>query len=77
LSEPGGVVITQVEPGSAADEAGIQRGDIIREVNGQSIRSLGDYRAVLAKLTKGDVIRLLIKRGERNIYLTMRGPKGE
>lgn len=77
LSEPGGVVVSQVEPGSAADEAGIQRGDIIREANGQNIRNLGDYRAVLAKAKKGDLIRLLIKRGERNIYLTMRGPKGE
>jgi serine protease Do len=77
LSEPGGVVVTQVEPGSAADEAGIQRGDIIREVNGQNIRNPGDYRAALANVKKGDLLRLLIKRGERNIYLTMRGPKGE
>jgi serine protease Do len=70
-------VVTQVEPGSAADEAGIQRGDIIREVNGQNIRNPGDYRAALANVKKGDLLRLLIKRGERNIYLTMRGPKGE
>jgi len=77
LSEPGGVVVSQVEPGSAADEAGIQRGDIIREVNGQNIQNIGDYRSAVAKVKKGDIVRLLIKRGERNLYLTMRGAKKE
>ncbi len=77
LSEPGGVVVSQVEPGSAADEAGIQRGDIIREVNGQNIQNIGDYRSAVAKVKKGDLVRLLIKRGERNLYLTMRGAKKE
>jgi serine protease Do len=66
-----------VEPGSAADEAGIQRGDVVREVNGQVIRRLSDYRAALAKVKKGEIIRLLIKRGERSIYLTIRGSKEE
>jgi len=77
LSEPGGLVVSRVEPGSAADEAGIQRGDVVREVNGQVIRRLSDYRAALAKVKKGEIIRLLIKRGERSIYLTIRGSKEE
>jgi serine protease Do len=77
LSEQGGVVVSQVEPGSAADEAGVRRGDVIREVNGQEIRSLMDYRAALARLKKGEVIRLSIKRGERVFYATLRAPKEE
>jgi serine protease Do len=68
-------VVNQVEPGSVADEAGVQRGDIIREVNGQNIRNVEDYRSVLTKVKKGEVIRLLVRRGERNLYLTIRGPK--
>jgi serine protease Do len=75
LSEPGGIVVNQVEPGSVADEAGVQRGDLIREVNGQNIRNVEDYRSALTKVKKGEVIRLLVRRGERNLYLTIRGPK--
>ena len=75
LSDSSGVVVNQVEPGSAADEAGVQRGDVIREVSGQNIRNVEDYRSALTKVKKGDVIRLLVRRGERNLYLTIRGPK--
>jgi len=75
LSDSSGVVVNQVEPGSAADEAGVQRGDIIREVNGRNIRTVEDYRSALTKVRKAEVIRLLVRRGERNLYLTIRGPK--
>jgi serine protease Do len=75
LSDSSGVVVNQVEPGSVSDEAGVQRGDIIREVNGQNIRNVEDYRSALTKVKKGDVTRLLVRRGERNLYLTIRGPK--
>jgi len=77
LNELMGVVVSQLEPGGAADEAGIQRGDVIREVNGYFIRNHSDYRAALAKLKKGEIIRLLVRRGERNLYLTIRNSKGE
>jgi serine protease Do len=75
LAEPGGVVVTLVEPGSTGDEAGVQRGDIIREVNGRSIRKLSDYEAAIFKIKKGEIIRFFIKRGERNLYITLRVPK--
>jgi serine protease Do len=61
-----------VESGSPADEAGLQRGDIIQEINGQAIRKLGDYQAAIGKVKKDEVVRLLVKRGERNIYLAFR-----
>ena len=72
LKEPGGVIVTQVESGSPADEAGLQRGDIIQEINGQAIRKLDDYQAAIGKVKKDEVVRLLVKRGERNIYLAFR-----
>jgi serine protease Do len=74
LKDPGGVVVSQVEPGSAAEEAGVQRGDIIREMNGQPIRRLSDYQNAVGKSKKDEVIRLLIKRGERSLYLAFRAP---
>ncbi len=75
LGDLQGVVVSQVEAGSAADEAGIQRGDVIREINGQMIRKLSDYQAALAKLKKDEIVRLLVRRGERNLYLTLRSAK--
>jgi serine protease Do len=75
MAEAGGVVVTLVEPGSTADEAGIQRGDIIREVNGRSVRKLNDYQAAISKIKKGEIIRFFVKRGERNLYITLRVPK--
>lgn len=75
LGDAGGVVVTQVESGSPADEGGLQRGDIIREVNGQAIRKLGDYQTAIGKIKKGEVARVLVKRGERSLYLTLRAPK--
>ena len=77
LNELTGVVVSQVEPGGAADEAGVQRGDVIREVNGNLVRNPSDYRAALTKVKKGEIVRLLIRRGERNLYLTVRNSKGE
>lgn len=77
LPEPGGVVVTQVEPGSVADEAGVQRGDAVQEINGESIRKVGDYQSALAKAKKSEIIRLLIKRGERNLYITIRTNKNK
>lgn len=75
LKEPGGVVVTQVEAGSAAEEAGVQRGDVIREMNGQPIRKLSDYQGAVDKVKKDQVVRLLIKRGERSLYLAFRAPR--
>jgi serine protease Do len=75
LREPGGVIVSQVESGSPADEAGVQRGDIIQEINGQPIRKLSDYQSALAKVKKDEMVRLLVKRGERNLYLAFRSNK--
>ncbi len=74
LKEPGGVIVTQVESGSSADEAGVQRGDILREFNGQPLRKLSEYQSAVSKVKKDDVVRLLVRRGERNLYLAFRAP---
>ncbi len=36
---PGGVVVTSVVPGSTADRAGLVRGDVVEEVNRQSVQT--------------------------------------
>ncbi|HEU4618576.1 MAG TPA: DegQ family serine endoprotease, partial [Gammaproteobacteria bacterium] len=48
-----GAVVASVQPGSAAEEAGLQRGDIIEEVNRQKIRSAEDLVGIVRSLKSG------------------------
>ena len=64
----GGLVITEVKPGSAADEAGSVVGSIIIEINGQRPDSLKKYTSVISGIKKGDVVRLLLKRPDGSIH---------
>ncbi len=56
-----GVVITSVEKNSTAFEQGLKQGDIILAVNGEEIRELSDYSAVLAKAFAQEKIDNLTK----------------
>ena len=52
-----------------AEGADVRTGDLVVEVNGQEIKNSQDYSNVVGKLKKGEVVRLLIKRGMGTIYL--------
>lgn len=64
----GGLVITEVKPGSSAEEVGTAPGSIIIEINGQRPDSIEKYRLVVAKTGKGDIVRLLLKRPDGSVY---------
>jgi serine protease Do len=64
----GGLVITEVKPGSPAEEAGTIAGSIIVEINGQRPDSLEKYSAIVSRIKKGDVVRLLLKRPDGSIH---------
>jgi serine protease Do len=69
----GGLVITEVKPGSAADESGTVSGSIIIEINGQRPDSLDKYNSIVSLLKKGDVVRLLLKRPDGSVhYIAMK-----
>lgn len=55
IEEKKGVVIVDVEPGSNADEAGLMPGDIILQINKQSLRNMSDYNKIIKSL-KGDAL---------------------
>jgi serine protease Do len=63
-----GLVITEVKPGSPAEEAGTLAGSIIVEINGQRPDSLGKYSSVVSTIKKGDVVRLLLKRPDGSVH---------
>ena len=57
-----GVLITDVEAGGKGALAGIQRGDLIKEINHTPVTTLKDYRTQMSKVKTGDTVQLLIKR---------------
>jgi S1-C subfamily serine protease len=63
-----------VERGSPAAEAGIRPGDLIMEINTQSIKTEKDYDKAISQLKKGTPARVLIKRRGRTLYLTVEVP---
>jgi serine protease Do len=75
LKETKGVVVMRVIPGSAAAEAGLRPGDVILEVNGQTLQSVSDYQRHTKRLQPGAYARLLIKRSGHTLYITMEIPK--
>ena len=72
LEKTEGVVVSAVEPGSAADEAGIRRGDVIVEVDRKPIRSLDEYKKSIAAIRKGRGVLFLVRRGESTLFLALK-----
>jgi serine protease Do len=67
-----GVVVTEVQPESLADRAGIVEGDLIREVNGVRIAGVSDYGKAVASVKKGDYLKLLLRRGDASLFVALR-----
>jgi serine protease Do len=72
LEKAEGVVVTAVEPGSAADEAGIRRGDVILEIDRRPIRSVDEYKKSVAGIRKGKGVLFLVRRGESTLFLALK-----
>jgi serine protease Do len=68
LEKETGVVVTRVEPGSAAENAGIQTGDVIREVNRKPVKDVEDFVQKIEKAKVQDSVLLLLQRGQNNLF---------
>ena len=62
LDETSGVMVVGVVPDSKADAAGIQKGDLIIEINHQTVASVKDFKNLIDQNKKADGISLLVKR---------------
>ncbi|HQS30445.1 MAG: peptidase [Polaromonas sp. 39-63-203] len=58
LDKPEGALVSSVEKGGPADKAGLEAGDVIRQVNGQPIVSSGDLPAIIGLAAPGDSVKL-------------------
>lgn len=59
---PTGVYVYQVMKGSAAEEAGLQQGDIITEFDGQKITSMSELKQYIASHKAGDKVEITYER---------------
>ncbi len=65
-----GAIVTSVEPGSAAQKAGLKPGDIVTEVNGRPIRNATDLRNAIGLLRVGDKVRMKVVRDGKTLQLS-------
>lgn len=72
LSKARGLVITDVIPGSPADDMGLTSGDIILEANRKEVSTVQEWEEVINKLTPGDTLLLLIFRSNRTTYVPLK-----
>ena len=70
-----GVVIREVIRGSVAENAGLQRGDLIMRVNRARINSVEDFEKSIAEIEPGGVVLLQIKRNGRRMIVDFTMPK--
>ena len=71
-----GAVIEQVQPGSSADNAQLQRGDIILEVNRHKVQSAEDVKQALSNVPKGEDALLLVYSNGGNSFRVLHAPEG-
>lgn len=64
-----GVRAENVIPGRPADKAGMKKGDVIIEINSKPVKDLYEYMERLGELKKGDLIDVIVMRGEEKITL--------
>jgi serine protease Do len=76
LRSPEGVVVVRVEDEGPAAEAGLQRGDVIRELNRQRVRGMADWDRVVRELKPGDRVTVLLQRGQQALYVAFTVARG-
>jgi serine protease Do len=68
LKKGSGIVVTRVEPGSPAADAGILAGDVIQEVNQKPVKDVSDFKQKVEKGKGQESILLLVQRQGTSLF---------
>jgi serine protease Do len=71
LKEAEGFIVVYVERRSPAWQAGLQKGDILLEVDGKSLKNVADVRLLLLSHRVGDKLTLIVQRNGRRLTLIL------
>ena len=67
LRDKDGVLLLDIEPGSAADDGGLRKGDVVKKIAGKEVRTLADYEKAVKNLDKTDKpVVFLVKRQDQS-----------
>ncbi|MAE05305.1 MAG: serine protease Do [Nitrospinae bacterium] len=66
-----GVVVTAVVSGGASDSIGIRPGDVIRQVNGQSIGNVESFREMVVRAREFPRVQLIVQRRNEGYNVTL------
>jgi serine protease Do len=66
-----GVVVSEVQPDSPAERAGLRAGDLIREINRKSVKSVQDFERLTGSLPAKSTVLVLLTRGNATIFLSI------
>jgi serine protease Do len=66
-----GVLVTAVVPGSVAEDAGLQKNDLIKEVNRETVHSVKEFRQAMDRVGKEGSVALLVRRGNNTFYVAL------
>ncbi len=74
-----GVYVDSVAENSAAADAGIEAGDVIKEINGRKMVSVSQLQEMIARYRPGDELKLKVDRKgkEKDIKVTLKNSNGE
>ena len=66
-----GVVVANIDPSSHAADAGLREGDVIQQVNHQSVKSVQDFDHAMSSAKKDDPTLLLINREGNTLFVAV------
>jgi serine protease Do len=66
-----GVLVVRVQPGTRAAEAGLLRGDVIREVNRRQVRNTAEFRQAMDAAPGDQPVLFLVNRGGGTFYVAI------
>jgi serine protease Do len=72
IKEQTGVIVAEVKPGGAAEEAGVASGDIIVQVDNTPTPTVPEFKKALEARKPGSVLRMLLRRGSNSIFVAMK-----
>ncbi len=62
-----GVIIEDVEPGGPSDQAGLQPGDFVNDVDGESVGDLHQLLMIIDRHSVGEVLQVTVLRGSEKV----------